>query len=95
MSTASYEVTDSGVQSQIARLRASHADTFMVFALPFQAIQAFQYAYQLGWFPRFFVSAVSIEPSIMAVARRNTGGRETNGALSFAFVKDPTSPAWK
>jgi branched-chain amino acid transport system substrate-binding protein len=95
VATQSYEVTDSSVQSQIAHLRASHADTFMLFALPFQAIQAFQYAYQLGWFPRFFVSAVSIEPTVMSIARNGTHGKETNGALSFAFVKDPTSPAWK
>jgi branched-chain amino acid transport system substrate-binding protein len=31
----------------------------------------------------------------MALARTNTHGKETNGALSFAFVKDPTSPAWR
>jgi ABC-type branched-subunit amino acid transport system substrate-binding protein len=91
----SYEVTDTNIQSQIARLRASKADTFMVFALPTYAIQAFVDAYKLGWFPRFFVSAVSIEPTIMSIARMNTHGRETNNALSFAFVKDPTSPAWK
>jgi ABC-type branched-subunit amino acid transport system substrate-binding protein len=91
---ASYEVTDTDVNSQIAKLRASKADTFMLFALPTYAIQSFVYAYRLGWFPRFFVSAVSIEPTIMSIARMNTHGRETNGALSFAFVKDPTSPRW-
>ncbi len=95
VATASYEVTDSSVESQISRLRASHANTFMLFALPTYAIQGFVYAYKLGWFPRFFVSAVSIEPTIMSIARRNTQGRETNGALSFAFVKDPTSPRWR
>ena len=91
---ASYEVTDTDVNSQIAKLRASKADTFMLFALPIYAIQSFAYAYKLGWYPRFFVSAVSIEPTIMGIARRTTHGRETNGALSFAFVKDPTSPRW-
>jgi branched-chain amino acid transport system substrate-binding protein len=91
----SYEVTDTDIRSQIARLRASQADTFMVFALPTYAIQAFVDAYKLGWFPRFFVSAVSIEPTIMGIARMNTRGKETNNALSFAFVKDPTSPRWK
>jgi branched-chain amino acid transport system substrate-binding protein len=91
----SYEVTDVDIGSQIARLRASKADTFMVFALPLFAIQAFGDAYKLGWYPRFFVSAVSIEPTIMSIARSNTKGKETNNALSFAFVKDPTSPAWK
>jgi ABC-type branched-subunit amino acid transport system substrate-binding protein len=95
VATASYEVTDQSIQSQIARLRTSNANTFMVFALPTYAIQAFVFAYKLGWHPRIFVSAVSIEPTIMSIARRDTHGRETNGALSFAFVKDPTSPRWK
>jgi ABC-type branched-subunit amino acid transport system substrate-binding protein len=92
---ASYEVTDSDVGSQIAKLRRSKADTFMLFALPNQAIQSFVHAYKLGWHPRIFVSAVSIEPRVMGVARLATNGKETNGALSVAFVKDPTSPAWK
>ena len=91
----SYEVTDTDIRSQIARLRASKADTVMLFALPTYAIQGFVDAYKLGWHPRFFVSAVSIEPTIMSIARTNTKGKETNNALSFAFVKDPTSPAWK
>ena len=91
----SYEVTDTDVNSQIAKLRRSKADTFMLFALPYQAIQSFVYAYKLKWRPQFFVSAVSIEPSIMAVARQGTNGKETNNALSVAFVKDPTSPAWR
>ena len=91
----SYEVTDTDVNSQIAKLRRSKADTFMLFALPYQAIQSFVYAYKLKWRPQFFVSSVSIEPSIMAVARQGTNGKETNNALSVAFVKDPTSPAWR
>jgi branched-chain amino acid transport system substrate-binding protein len=94
VSKASYEVTDTDVGSQVAKLKASKGDTFMLFALPTQAIGAFEYAYKLGWFPRIFVSAVSIEPTVMGIARSNTHGKETNGALSFAFVKDPTSPAW-
>jgi branched-chain amino acid transport system substrate-binding protein len=91
----SYEVTDTDVNSQIAKLRRSKADTFMLFALPYQTIQSFVYAYKLKWRPQFFVSAVSIEPSIMAVARQGTNGKETDNALSVAFVKDPTSPVWR
>jgi len=92
---ASYEINDTDIASQIAKLRRSKADTFMLFALPQQAIGAFYQAYKLGWHPQFFVSAVSIEPRVMGVAREATNGKETNGALSVAFVKDPTSPAWK
>ena len=94
VATASYEVTDTDVNSQIAKLRRSKADTFMLFALPTQAIQSFVYAYKLGWRPRIFVSAVSIEPTVMSIARSNTRGKETAGALSVAFLKDPTSPVW-
>ena len=92
---ATYEVTDSDVNSQIAKLRRSKADTFMLFALPLQAIQSFVYAYKLKWRPQIFVSAVSIEPRVMGIARAATNGRATNNALSVAFVKDPTSPAWR
>jgi branched-chain amino acid transport system substrate-binding protein len=92
---ASYEVTDSDVGSQIAKLRRSQADTFMLFALPLQAIQSFVHAYQLDWHPQIFVSAVSIEPRVIGIARAATNGKETNNALSVAFVKDPTSPAWR
>jgi branched-chain amino acid transport system substrate-binding protein len=92
---ASYEINDTEIGSQIAKLRRSKADTFMLFALPQQAIGSFYQAYKLGWHPQIFVSAVSIEPSVMGVARAATSGKETNGALSVAFVKDPTSPVWR
>jgi branched-chain amino acid transport system substrate-binding protein len=92
---ATYEVTDSEVNSQIAKLRRSKADTFMLFALPQQAIGAFYAAYKLKWRPQIFVSAVSIEPRVMGIARAATNGVETNNALSVAFVKDPTSRAWR
>ena len=92
---ASYDVTDTEVNSQIAKLRRSKADALMLFALPGQAIGSFVAAYKLGWHPKIFVSAVSIEPTVMGIARYNTNGKETNNALSVAFVKDPTSPAWR
>jgi len=91
---ATYEVTDSDVNSQIAKLRRSKADTFMLFALPQQAIQSFVYSYKLKWHPQTFVSAVSIEPTVMGIARVTTSARHTAGALSVSFTKDPTSPAW-
>jgi branched-chain amino acid transport system substrate-binding protein len=53
---ATYEVTDSDVNPQIARLRRSKADTFMLFALPLQAIQSFVYADKLKWRPQIFTA---------------------------------------
>ena len=53
----------------------------MVFALPKQTIQALVGADKLGWHPHPFIAAVSIDPFVMNVARLNTGGRATEGAI--------------
>jgi branched-chain amino acid transport system substrate-binding protein len=87
-----YQVTDVDVSSQIAKLKASGAKTLIVFALPKQALQSFIFVDKLGWRPRIFITSVSIDPFVMNIARLNTGGRTTNGALSIAFLKDPTDP---
>ena len=90
----SYEYTDADVSSHIAKLRASGADTFMVFATPKFAIQSFVFADKLSWRPQIFVSAISIEPTIMSIARIATGGRATKNAISTAFLKNPDDPLW-
>jgi len=90
---ATYAVTEADVASQIAALKASKADTLMLFALPKQVIQAFISADKLGWRPRIFVTAVSIDPFVMSVARFNTGNRTTEGTLSIAFLKDASNLA--
>lgn len=91
---ASYEYSDSDISSHVAKLKSSGADTFMVFATPKFAIQSFVFADKLGWRPQFFISAISIEPSIMAIARIATSGRATKNAISTAFLKNPTDPVW-
>jgi branched-chain amino acid transport system substrate-binding protein len=88
-----YEVTDSDQNAQLARLKASGANTLMLFALPKQTIQAFIAADRLGWRPKVFVNAVSVDPFVMNVARSNTNNRTTQGAITTAFLKDPTDPA--
>jgi branched-chain amino acid transport system substrate-binding protein len=90
----SYEFTDADVSSGIARLKASGADTLMLFATPKFAIQAFVSAHKLRWRPQVYVGSVSIEPGIMAIARFNAP-ELTRGALSIAYVKDPNDPIWK
>ena len=90
VSTQTYEVTDVDVKTQVDRLKASGAKTFMIFALPKQALQSFIYADKDGWHPKVFITSVSIDPFVMNIARLNTGGRATNGAISLAFLKDPT-----
>ncbi len=88
-----YHLSDTDLNAQIARLRASHADTIMIFALPTQTIQAFLAIRKLGWRPRILLNSVSIDPFVMDVVQRNTGKKLVAGVISSQFLKDPTNPA--
>jgi ABC-type branched-subunit amino acid transport system substrate-binding protein len=88
-----YSLSDSDLNAQIAKLKASRADTIMIFALPTETIQAFVAIHKLGWKPRIFVNSVSIDPFVMDVVQRNTGKKLVEGAISSQFLKDPTDPA--
>ncbi|NUT54981.1 MAG: ABC transporter substrate-binding protein [Thermoleophilia bacterium] len=89
-----YDLTDTDVSSQVARLKGSGADTLMLFTTPKYAIQGFAAASKLGWKPQVYVASISIEPGIMAIARLNAPTL-TKGALSVAFVKNPNDPIWR
>jgi hypothetical protein len=65
----------------------------MLFATPKFFLQAITTAHRLGWSPQVYVASVSIEPTIMGIARFNAP-ELTKGALSIAFVKNPNDPIW-
>ena len=89
----SYEFTGADVSSQVSLLKASGADTLMLFATPKLFLNAIRAAHNLGWRPRVYIASVSIEPTIMSIARLNAP-ELTRGALSIAFVKNPNDPVW-
>jgi len=88
-----YELTSTDVVSQVAKLKASGADTLMLFATPKFFLQAITTTHRLGWNPQVYIASVSIEPTIMGIARFNAP-ELTRGALSIAFVKNPNDPIW-
>jgi len=90
----SYEFTDTDISSQMARLKATRADTLMLFATPQFAIFGYVGAFRLGWHPQVYVTSVSISPDIMKIARVATSRKHIEGSISIAFVKDPTSKQW-
>jgi branched-chain amino acid transport system substrate-binding protein len=92
VSTESYALLDTSVDSQVQSLKASGADTFIIFALPKQAIQAFVIAAKLGWTPTEYVTSVSIDPAVMSIVHLNAGATAGVGATSTAFLRDPTNP---
>jgi branched-chain amino acid transport system substrate-binding protein len=85
---------DPDVSSQIASLRSSRADTLMLFSTPQYVIQSFIAANKLGWRPQIFVNSISIEPTVMRIATLSAGKATTDGAISMAWLKDPTNPRW-
>ncbi len=92
VATETFQVTDIDLNSQLSRLAASKADTFMMFMLPKQAIQSYIGVGKLGWHPQIFASSITIDPFVMDTARLNGGS--TEGAISLAFLNDPTNPAF-
>ena len=74
-------------------LKASGADTLMLFATPKFFLNAIRAAHNLGWKPQVYIASVSIEPTIMGIARYNAP-ELTKGALSIAFLKNPNDPVW-
>ncbi len=92
VATQSYALLDPTVDSQVQQLKASGADTFVIFALPKQAIQAFVIAAKLGWKPAEYVTSVSIDPAVMKIVHLNAGAQTGVGATSTAFLHDPTNP---
>src|SRR5207253_8857449 len=54
-----YDLTATDVNSQMAKLTASGANTLLIFATPTIAIQSYVAANKLGWTPKIFITAVS------------------------------------
>jgi len=88
----SYESTDPSVDSQIATLQGSGADTFFSFTSPKFSAQAIRKAYDIGWKPLYFIpySATSVSAVLQPA-----GLQKSVGVISSAYVKDPTDPQWK
>ena len=91
VTAASYEFTDTTVDSQIASLQGAGANAFILAATPKFAAQAIRKAYDIDWKPMFFLSNVSIwVNSVMQPA----GVEKAIGIISSAYVKDPTDSGW-
>ncbi|MFL5944965.1 MAG: ABC transporter substrate-binding protein [Gaiellaceae bacterium] len=94
VATQAYEVADANVDSQLARLKSSGANTLMLFATPKFAIFGYVSSFRLGWHPRMYVTSVSISPDIMKIAKFGSNQKQVDSSVSIAFVKDPTAQQW-
>ena len=63
-----YELTDPTLDSQIAQLKSSGADTFFNVSLGKAASQSFRKAYELGWKPLQLVVSPSVGRQFLEAA---------------------------
>jgi branched-chain amino acid transport system substrate-binding protein len=90
--TASYEVSDPTVDSQIVNLKNSGANVFVNIATPKFAAQAIRKAYDIGWKPVQLLNNVSTSiPRVLKAA----GLEKAVGIISSAYQKEPGDPQWK
>jgi branched-chain amino acid transport system substrate-binding protein len=89
---ASYEVSDATVDSQMATLQASKADTFINIATPKFAALAIRKAYDSGWKPTQFLTNVSVSVgSVLTPA----GLDKSKGLISILYLKDVTDKQYE
>ncbi len=79
---------------QMAKLKASGADTLMIFATPTPTIQAYVIATKLGWKPaNVFTNSVSATDPFLTIAEKS-GSNIVEGTISISYGLDPSNPIY-
>jgi branched-chain amino acid transport system substrate-binding protein len=86
------DVAAPDVTQQMLKLKASGADTLMIFATPSPAIKAFVTAAKISWHPQIYVTNVSASPLFMGAITRAASAAAVDGTVTTSYVKDATNP---
>ena len=79
---------------QVAKLKASGADTFVILATPTPTIQAYVIATKLGWAPAHVITnSVSATDPFLTIAEKS-GATDVEGTLSVNYLLDPSNPIY-
>jgi branched-chain amino acid transport system substrate-binding protein len=97
VSEQAFDVLGGGTpQSQLIRLRASGADTLMIFVTPTPTVQTYAIIRALNWKPdTIYVNSVSATDTFMGAAVARSSAATVNGSISAQYLKDPASPVWE
>ena len=96
VSELGYEITDTSYASQIARQKASAADTWVLLTTPTPTVRAIATAKALAWKPdTIVINSVSNTDSVMQAAARSAGADFVNGSVSSSYTKNPTNPNYR
>jgi branched-chain amino acid transport system substrate-binding protein len=92
VATATYEVSDPTVDSQILTLRDKGADVLFMTGIPKFNAMAIRKAFDIGWKPRlFFISSTG---SSIATAIVPAGVEKSIDVITANYLKDPTDKQW-
>ena len=95
VSEQGYELSDTSYASQLARQKASGADTWVLLTTPTPTVRAIATAKALNWDPdTIVINSVAAVDSVMAAASQRAGADFVNGAVSSAYLKNPTNPKY-
>ena len=95
VSEQSYELSDASYGSQIARQKASGADTWVLLTTPTPTVRAIATAKALNWKPNTLViNSVSAIDVVMAAVIQRAGADFVAGAVSSAYLKNPADPKY-
>jgi branched-chain amino acid transport system substrate-binding protein len=87
----SHEATDPTIDSQVVSLASSGADVLVCGLVPRFAAQAIRRVHDIGWKPLFFMTNVSISPSVVM---QTAGAEKGIGVITSDYRKDQGDPAW-
>ncbi|HEV2302296.1 MAG TPA: ABC transporter substrate-binding protein [Stellaceae bacterium] len=89
---ASYETTDTTVDSQVLAMKSAGCNVFMNTAIPKFAAQAIKKAAEIEWKPVHVLSSIGAS---VAATLKPAGFENAKGLVSDFYLKDPTDPQWK
>jgi ABC-type branched-subunit amino acid transport system substrate-binding protein len=91
VASASIEITDPTIDSQIVTLKNSGADLLITLAAPKAASQTIRKLAELGWKPTNLIANVA---SSIASVLKPAGLENGKGLVSTAYLKDPSDPSF-
>ena len=93
VSLVGYDPTGANVASQVAQIKASKANAYLIFAFGKFAVQASIEAAKLGWKPKLvIVNAVATSANLMGLGDLAGGKSINRGAISIAVLQGSHRP---
>ena len=91
VTSASYEVTDASIDSQLVSLQATAPDVLMTVASPKFAAQSIRKVASMNWKLLHILTGVSVSVGAVMIP---AGPENGIGVISSGYLKDPTDPRW-